>query len=210
MWQAPLLPLAALAAVLALPDARLALLRAAGWALVASDPEQSADAIVVSTDADGAGVLEASDLVRKGLAARVAVFADPPGPVDREFTRRGVPYFDAAAASIRELKDLGIDSVERIPRPVSGTDDEGQALPAWCDQNGLRTVIFVSLRDHSRRARRIMHRAMAGHHTHVVVVFSRYSPFDPDSWWLARGSIRTQIVESEKLLLDLLTHPFSR
>jgi hypothetical protein len=40
------------------------------------------------------------------------------------------------------------------------------------------------------------------------VRYSRYSEFDPDSWWLTRGGQRIQAVESEKLLLDLLRHPF--
>jgi len=204
-----ILLLATAAIVLALPRTRGSLLRSAGHALVASDSEEPADVIVIATDADGAGVLEATDLLQKGLAARIAVFADPPGPVDREFLRRGVAYFDAAEVSIRELKALGVDSVEQIPRSVAGTEDEGRVLPAWCDQQGFRTVILVSTRDHSRRVRRVLSRAMKGHPTRVLVRFSRYSPFDPDTWWTTREGVRTQIVESEKLLLDMLRHPIS-
>jgi hypothetical protein len=206
---AAILLTATVAVGLAMPDMRGRILRAAGWALVVSDSEEPADAVVISTDADGAGVLEAADLVHRGLAGRVAVFADPPGPVDREFLRRGVEYFDAAEVSIRELRALGMDSVEKIPRTVAGTEDEGRVLPAWCDEKGYRTVLFVSTRDHSRRTRRVLSRAMEGHRTRVLVRFSRYSPYDPDTWWLTREGVRTQIVESEKLLLDLLRHPLS-
>jgi hypothetical protein len=127
--------------------------------------------------------------------------------VDREFLRRGIPYVDEAAVTMRQLKDLGVGSVERIPRAVAGTEDEGEALRAWCDQNRFRTVIFVSMRDHSRRTRRILARAMKGHPTRILVRYSRYSPFDPDAWWLSREGIRIEIVESEKLVLDMLRHP---
>ncbi len=32
--------------------------------------------------------------------------------------------------------------------------------------------------------------------------------FDPDSWWQTRGGQRTEAVESQKLLIDVLRHPF--
>src|SRR5256885_15163291 len=76
---------------------RTAIFRAAGRALVAEDPIEPADVIVIASNADGSGVLEAADLVGKGIATRVAVFADPPDAVDREVLRRGLPYEDAAA-----------------------------------------------------------------------------------------------------------------
>jgi hypothetical protein len=41
-----------------------------------------------------------------------------------------------------------------------------------------------------------------------MVRYARWSQFDPDSWWQSRYGQRTQIVESEKLLVDILRHPF--
>jgi hypothetical protein len=83
---------------------RRPILRAAGWALVVNDRVEPADVIVVTVEADGAGVLEAADLVHSGVATRVAVFGEPPDTmVEREFIRRGVPYENAAARSVRNL-----------------------------------------------------------------------------------------------------------
>lgn len=183
-------------------------LRAAGSALVASDGLSPADVVVISTGADGAGVLEAADLVQAGMADRVAVFADPPDPVvDREFLRRGVPYEDAAARSLRQLAALGIARIERIPRPVVGTDDEARLLPEWCAERGLRSVVVVTTADHSRRLRRLLRRTMKGAATRVTVRAARYSPFDPARWWETREGIRTQVIETEKLALDVVLHP---
>jgi len=198
-----------IAATWAIPDARKSLLRSAGWTLVASDPEEPADIIVIAVDADGAGVLEAADIVHRGLAARVAVFADPPVAVDLEFIKRGVPYFNAAAVSSQQLKSLGITVVEQIPRTVTGTNDEAKALSGWCDQNGFRTIIFISTSDHSRRVRRIVNREMIGHKTRILVRYSSYSQFDPDTWWLTRDGVRTEFIEIEKLLVDVMRHPLS-
>jgi hypothetical protein len=194
------------AIVVGIPGIRGAILRAAGWALVIDEPVASADIVVVAVDAGAAGVLEAADLVHNGIATRVAVFADPPDPVDREFIRRGIPYEDAAARSSRQLGSLGVTAIEQIPRAV-GTEAEGQVLPAWCDQHRFRSVVVVSTPDHSRRLHRVLHRSMKNHQTRVTVRVTRYSAFDPDRWWESRGGIRTGIIELEKLLLDVIFHP---
>lgn len=213
-WVRAALGAAALSALacLAARPLRTPILRAAGLALVAEDPLGPADVVVVATGADGAGVLEAADLVERGLAPRVAVFADPPDPVvDREFLRRGAPYEDAAARSVRQLKALGVgtNAIEEIPRAVAGTEDEGHALPGWCRDRRFGSVLVVTTSDHSRRLRRLLRRSMQGEATRVGVRASRYSPFDPDRWWSTREGVRTGIVELQKLLFDVVRHPIS-
>jgi hypothetical protein len=87
---------------------RRPILRAAGWALVVSEPPEDADAIIIAVATHEAGVLEAAELVQKGIAPRVAVFADPLNPiVQREFARRGISYEDAATRSVRQHQAVG-------------------------------------------------------------------------------------------------------
>ena len=189
---------------------RRAILRAAGWVLVVNERVEPADLIVVAVDSHGAGEIEAADLVHNGVAARVAVFTDTSDAVvDREFMRRGISYEDAAARSVRQLRALGVDSIEHIPGSVTGTEDEGPVLADWCDQHGFRSVVVVSASDHSRRLRRVLHRSMKGHQTRVTVYPARYSVFDPDRWWETRGGVRIEVEELEKLLLDVVRHPIS-
>src|SRR5262245_22067496 len=88
---------AAAAAMAAFPSIREPVLRAAGWALVVSDPVAPADIIVVSLSSRGAGPLEAADLIKTGIARRAAVFTDPPSGEDFEFIRRGLPFEDLGA-----------------------------------------------------------------------------------------------------------------
>ena len=200
---------AAAAAVVAVPSVRGLVLRGAGWALVVSEPVAPADIIVVSLDSGGAGALEAADLVQRGIATRVAVFADPPSGEDHEFIRRGLPYEDGSARQTRQLKWLGVTDVMHIPRTDAGTEGEGQVLPSWCDQHRLQSIVFVAARDHSRRLRRVLDRVMKGHPTRVAVQPARYSSFDPDRWWETRSGVRTEIVELQKLVLNLILHPMS-
>ena len=61
-------------ASIAVPAIRHSILRAAGRRLVVNECTGLADIIVISGEADGAGVLVVSDLVLSGVATRVAVF----------------------------------------------------------------------------------------------------------------------------------------
>jgi hypothetical protein len=69
----PILVLVALAvaAIVVVPPVRETVLRAAGWALVVTEPIAPSDIIVVSLDSAGAGALEAADLVQRGIAMRL-------------------------------------------------------------------------------------------------------------------------------------------
>jgi hypothetical protein len=203
-----LVPVLLVVASIAVPAIRQSILRAAGRMLVVNERIGSADIIVVSGEGDGPAVLEASGLVHSGVATRVAVFAYADA-VEREFTRRGVPYENKTARYVRQLRALGVVNVEQIPTYVTGTEDEGPVLARWCDEQRFRSVVVVGTSDHSRRLRRVLHRSMNGHETTVRVCAARYSDFDPDRWWNSRGGIRTEIEELEKLLLDIVRHPIS-
>ena len=207
---APILMVLALSAfaIVAIRPFREPVLQAAGWVLVVNEPVVPADIIVLSLDSGGAGALEAADLVQSGISTRVAVFMDPPSGVDHEFIRRGLPYEDAGARQIRQLRSLGVTDVVQISR-IDGTEAEGRVLPPWCDEHQLRSIVVVATKDHSRRLRRVLDRVMRGHLTRVTVESARYSNFDPDRWWETRGGVRTEIVELQKLLLDVVLHPMS-
>jgi hypothetical protein len=184
-------------------------LRAAGRALVVnSEPVGPADVVVLTIDSNGAGALEAADLVQRGLSKRVAVFEDPPSREGSEFVRRGLLYEDKGVRQIRQLRTLGVTDVVQISQ-VNGTGDEGHALPLWADEQHLRSIVVVAAKDHSRRMQRVLERAMRGHPTHVTVQAARYSSFDPDRWWETRDGTRTAIIELQKLLLDIVLHPMS-
>jgi hypothetical protein len=192
------------------PESRRYILRSAGRLIVVDQPSvKSADIIVVAIDADAAGTLEAADLVHRGVSNRVAVFDDPPSSVDREFLRRGLPYEDRAATSTRQLRSLGVQNVGQIPRSTSGTEQEGEILPSWCETYRYHSVVLVTSSDHSRRLSRILRRSLRTHQISITIQNSTYSEFNLDTWWKSRAGVRAGIIELEKLLVDVVRHPFS-
>jgi hypothetical protein len=209
-WAAIVVALALAAfAIVAIRSLREPVLRAAGWALVVNnEPAAPADIIVLTIDSGGAGALEAADLLQSGVSKRVAIFEDPPSKEASEFIRQGLPYEDEGVRLIRQLRTLGVTDIVQISR-VNGTGDEGQVLPQWTDAQHFRSIVVVALKDHSRRLRRVLGRTMKGHPTHVIVQAARYSDFDPDRWWETHGGVRTELVELQKLLLDVVLHPLS-
>ena len=54
-------------------------------------PIAHADIIAASLASGGVGALEGAALVQRGIATRVAVFADPPSGEDHEFIRPDLP-----------------------------------------------------------------------------------------------------------------------
>jgi len=198
--------LALVVAAATIPAIRHSLLQSAGWLLVAEDPVTPADIIVISTDSREAGMLEAADLVHSGFAPGVALFDLPPGRLSQELARRGAEPFESIPAFTRLLRQLGVADVTVIPAVV-GTVDEGRVLQRWCAAHSIHSILFVSAPDHSRRARRVLARAL-GPSVQVRVRYTRFAEFDPDSWWQTRSGQRTELMESEKLLLDLVMHPF--
>jgi hypothetical protein len=209
-WGIPVLVLVALTAFasLAVRSIREPVLRAAGWVLVTSGPVAPADVIVLTIDSGAAGLLQAADLAREGISKQVAIFTEPPNEGEREFIRRAVPYHTVAAEQVRLLRSLGVTDVVQISE-VDGSEGESVVLPQWCDERQFGSIIVVATKDHSRRLRRVLDRAMKGHLTRVTVQPARYSNFDPDVWWKTRAGIRTEIIELQKLLLDFVLHPIS-
>ena len=185
------------------------MLRAIGWVLVVDDPVRSADVVVVPVWAAEAGGLEAASLVRIGVSNRVAVVPVVETPAERELVRRGVPHDSGTARMASLLVSLGVADVERLPNAVAGTEDEGEMLAIWCDEHHFRSVVVVSTPDHARRLRRVLRRSMKDRPTLVSVRSARYASFDPDRWWQTRDGVRTEVVELQKLVLDVARHPFS-
>jgi hypothetical protein len=188
--------------------ARVSILRAVGHVLIVDEPLRQANLIVVPGWTGDAGAIEAADLIRQGIATEVAVMLNPPDTSVRELVRRGVLGASPADWTVSLLKRLGASSVTLI-YCNDGTSAETTCLTAWLGSHDVHSIVVVTLPDHARRLKRLLDRSSRGHGITSIVHVTRYSDFNPDSWWQTRAGLRTGIVESEKLLLDVAMHPFN-
>ena len=187
---------------------RQVILRSVGHLLLAEDPLEKADVAVIPTWAGLSGVLEAASLVRAGVTGRVAIIAGPNEPAEIEMVRAGIAYEDDADRYRRLLRSLGALEVERVDERAVGTESEAGLLADWCDRRGFVAVIVVSTADHSRRLRRMLHRSFNGHRTRPLVRIAAHGSFDPDRWWSSRDGLRIGVFELEKLVVDVIRHPW--
>jgi hypothetical protein len=191
------------------PAVRSTLLMTLGRALVADDPLVAADVIVIAPDAQEAGLLEAADLVQRGISNRVAIVIRPLTPISEHFMRRGVAYADEGERYLGLLQAMHIDQTEIVRMRRGGTEAFGEFLPAWSRRRGYSSVLVVTQTDHSRRVKRVLRRNSPEEGPRFIIRRSRYSAFTPDHWWQDRSTVRTGLVELQKLAVDVVVHPLS-
>jgi hypothetical protein len=200
--------LLAIVLILSVPTLRNATLLRFGALLVHADAIATADVIVIAVDGGAPEILEAVDLVHAGFAHSVWVFSEPMDEMGQEFARRGLPYADKSAVAVQTLRALGVPDAQLVVPPVDGSNREAERLPAWCREHQFKRVIFLVVADHSRRMKRMLERSTTGEGVpDIRVRYSRYAQFQPETWWTTRSGVRMAIIESEKLLLDVLNHP---
>ena len=185
------------------------LLRAAGHALIWEDPIQLVDVVVVPTWGGYYALLDAIDLIRDEKAARVAMITIPPDAAEREIERRGYGFDDWPTSMKNLLREGGVtdDQMVLISAPVGGTEDEIKQLAQWCRENRVTSILVLSTPEHTRRVHRTLARELPG--TNALVRPTSLSPFTADNWWRSRNGLRDGLIEIQKLVLDLMTHPFN-
>jgi len=182
-------------------------LRAAGRALIVNEAVSRSDVVAVPQWTGAPGVLEAADLIREGLAPRVAVLEDRPTAAQLELKRRGLPDYSLTLVNL--LKSLNVSQIDQVVGSGNGTTFDSRLLAEWCAENQVRSVIVVTTPEHSKRLQRLLRRSLKSGSTTTTVRVSRYSDFDADHWWQSRQGVRDSLQEIPKLLLDVLLHPFS-
>lgn len=181
--------------------ARHRLLRFAGTYLVASDPLENADAIVVLAGNPILTAPEAATLFREGWAPRIILVSEvrPAGYDDLRQDGISVPRDHEVAISILEGYGVPKEHVRVLDEETAGTYPELRAVGRFLRRADLRRVIAVCLKNHSRRVRAILHDIMHPWGGFIVHPVPRDS-YDPDQWWQDRLSFQRVLLEYAKLV----------
>ena len=178
----------------------LTLPRLGSW-LVVEDPLAKADAIVVLGGTMYERQLESIDLYREGWAARIYLFRELADWGELELIERGIAYTSVVDVQIAAMLRLGVprDAIRVLDRAGS-TAEEADFVRQLVTAEKMSRVIIVSSKQHTRRARLVMRRKLAGTGADVIVRPSRYDRSDVEQWWSHRATLRFTIFEAQRLL----------
>jgi uncharacterized SAM-binding protein YcdF (DUF218 family) len=169
--------------------ARAPLLTGLARFLVVTEPPLEADIVLVLLGDPHQRPVRASELFHAGLTQRVAVSE---GEITPAAAFGALP--SATDVTVQALISLGVpdDRVEIIPFEggVTSTRDEALAFRDYVQKHTVTRAIIVSSALHTRRARWIFRRVLAGQPVEVHMVGAPHRGFDETNWWKSeRGLI---------------------
>ena len=172
-----------------------------GSFLVVEDPLRKADAIIVLGGSMYERQMEAVDLFQAGLAPRIYLFREVADWGERVLIERKIPYLRAVDVQVDAMVKLGVprESISILDQ-AANTATEARFVEQLASDHHLSTIIVVTSKQHTRRARLVLSRRLAALGTTIVMRGSRYDQTPVDKWWTDRPTIRFTLFESQRLL----------
>jgi len=177
------------------------LLRRMGAFLVVADAEAPADAIVVLSGSLPDRVMHGVDLYRRGLAPVVFLTREVEWPGAQELRARGIDIPERYELNREIARQLGVpeEAMVLVDERVGSTLTEVAALLPELRRRGVRSVLLVTSKTHTRRAKLIF-AILSGGTPELRVSPTPYDPFSPDAWWHRREMVRRVLTEYGKWL----------
>jgi uncharacterized SAM-binding protein YcdF (DUF218 family) len=177
------------------------LLAGAGRYLVTQDTLVRADLAVVLPGDLFLSVPEAARIYHEGLVPKILLINESRPRGQADLLRAGIRYPDALEVSLQLLAAL------RVPRQAILTiPDRAESLQAEADMvsrvvagRSARTLIVITSKAHSRRARQVFVTRL-GSKVGLVMHPVPGDPFDADRWWKQRMDAKQTVWEYAALL----------
>jgi uncharacterized SAM-binding protein YcdF (DUF218 family) len=177
-----------------------AVLRAVGAQLIHADPLLHADVIVVLAPFLDR-VIEAADLYRQGYAPIVIVTRGARDIGEQELIDRGI-LKSAEEQRRQALISLGVapDAIVTLDQLADSTADEARFFAEWASRHPIRRAIVVTSPPHTARSRLAFMRATEDLGIEIRTWPSSHHPFQRETWWQSRGTLRDGLLEWQKLV----------
>ena len=151
--------------------------------LVVEDPLVKARAIAVLSGGMPVRAMEAAKLYREGYAPEV--WLTHPSEPGESLKAMGIPFEGGedlynTRVLIREGVPAGVIHV--LEPPIVNTADEVRVIGAALKQEKDRSVIVITSKPHTRRARLLWHK-LAAPDCRALVRAASDDPFDQRHWW---------------------------
>ena len=96
------------------------------------------------------------------------------------------------------------DAIVVLRRRAASTESEARTIARWACRQGVRRLVVVTSRAHTRRARLILRQAL-GRGIELAMRPSRSDAFTAARWWRVRRDAKLVLSEYEKLANYWLT-----
>lgn len=176
--------------------ARTPILTAVGSALTVDDALAPVDVMVASLATARADTLEVARLHREGIAPRVVLCRWRKEPLDDEIRRLEVPWLPPHELAAAVLRKSGVptEAIEILDATVDGLNTEISAIAAYAQRTRPASMLYVTARSHTRRARWLLRRLLPPE-TELRVRSPAVDGFRPDGWWRSRDGSREVAME---------------
>lgn len=170
-----------------------------GGFLASEDALAPADMVVISIACERDGALEAAALYREGISRQVVLFSwlHVTTEADIASWKLGVPRCQTsteAAEMILRLSGVPESAILRLTEEVDGTGSEVRAVARLVRERKATSLLFLTLRNHTARARWLLERELpAG--VRLAVRSPRLDEYDPATWWRTREGSRDVLNE---------------
>jgi len=171
--------------------------------LVAEDETVKSDIIVVLMGSVPDRILEAVDLYHDGFADQIAMINSHMVGYDILLSR-GVKIPGNAQLSQSVANSLGIqdEDILILDGDAKCTQDEAIIVKDYLrDKENIDSIILVTSKYHSTRAKKIFVKALKGLNRDIIVTSSpsKYDTYNSEQWWRNREDVKNVIIEYLKL-----------
>jgi len=173
-----------------------------GEFLVSEDIVQEADVIVVLMGGVPERILHGADLYLEGYADKMVMMRTRSMDDYADLIEtRGLKIPETVDINRNIALQLGVPSEDIVVlnAGVDSTWDEAEATGWYLEKKEKESVIVVTSKYHSMRARQTFARVLDDE-VRIISSPSPYDTFAPDEWWRHRHHTRSLILEYQKLL----------
>jgi uncharacterized SAM-binding protein YcdF (DUF218 family) len=175
-----------------------------GSFLVVPDQPQKSDIIVLLMGSGPDRMLGAVDLYEAGYADHIVMVRNMVRGYDLVVSQGvSIPHDSDIAKEVAVQLEVPEEKITVLPGDVLSTQDEAiQVREYFKSEPDIDSLIIVTSKSHSGRAKKIFVKAMKSMDREVRVIScpTKYDDFDAERWWQRRENLKRGALEYLKLM----------
>lgn len=183
-----------------------------GSNLVAQDEPQKSDIIILLMGSGPDRMLGAVELYRQGYGDEIIMVKNLVRGYDLAVNQGvSIPHDTDIAKDVAVQLGVPAEKITILSGDALSTQDEAVIVREYLkSENGIDSLIIVTSKYHSRRAKKIFAKAMSSMDREVRVIScpTPYDDFNVEDWWRSREDLKRGALEYFKLVNFYLREQF--